>query len=50
MEFKNGSIRHVTVGQKPVLEIFFSNFGKTPAYGVRYRVQAGVMHRSTKNL
>jgi hypothetical protein len=48
MGFKNGSIRHVTVGQKPVLEIFFSNFGKTPAYGVRYRVQAGVMNRSTR--
>jgi hypothetical protein len=35
MGFKNGSIRHVSVGQKPALDIFFGNFGKTPAYGVR---------------
>jgi hypothetical protein len=48
MGFKNGSIRHVAVGQKPVLEIFFSNFGKTPAYGLRYWVEAGVMNRSTR--
>jgi hypothetical protein len=47
MGFENGSIRHVAVGEKPTLDILFTNFGKTPAYDVRYWINAGVMDRST---